>query len=357
MDTEQSPFGYKQKISLKGRLKHYFLTWLRITDQPVVKVYRGFGNDKHLTVYGHVFRRSAMPRQKYRDIDFINLLAVLRLFLVRPYPNTLVRLHVENQTVQVMSDADGCFQADIPLPAPLPPGWYAVRAQLISQTLTPETVLAEGEGQVLLPHPSQFMCISDIDDTFLVSHSATIAKRLLVLLTENAHSRIPFDGVVAHYQLLAGASNGLQASNPFFYVSSSEWNLYDYILEFSRKNGLPEGVYRLSPLKRLSQVLRTGRGKHHTKFDRIAQILETYPDRQFILLGDDSQQDPIIYESVVQQYTQQIRCVYIRQIHAKHKARTIELMALIEAKGVASCYFAHSADARQHSLKIGLIAP
>ena len=356
MDTVQSPFGYKQKISLKGRVKRYFLTLLRVTDQPAVKVYRSFGNDKCLTIYGHVFRQSPMPRQKYRDIDFINLLAVLRLFLVRPYPHTLIRLQVEDQMVQVMADADGCFQVDMPLSAPLAPGWHPVRAQLISQTLTPETVLAEGEGQVLIPHPSQFICISDIDDTFLISHSATIAKRLLVLLTENAHSRMPFDGVVAHYQLLAEANSGPQASNPFFYVSSSEWNLYDYILEFSRKNGLPEGVYRLSQLKRLSQVLKTGKGKHHTKFDRIVQILNTYPDRQFILLGDDSQQDPIIYESVVQQYSHQIRCVYIRQIQAKNNARTMELMTRIEARGVASCYFAHSADARQHSLDIGLIA-
>ncbi|GAB3792352.1 App1 family protein [Spirosoma humi] len=328
-----------------------------MTDQPVVKVYRGFGNDNSLTICGHVFRQSALPRQKYRDIDFINLLAVLRLFLVRPYPHTLVRLQIENQIVQVTADADGCFQAEIPLSAPLPPGWHAVRAQLVSQTLTPETILAEGEGQVLIPHPSRFMCISDIDDTFLISHSATIAKRLLVLLTENAHSRMPFDGVVSHYQLLAGVNRDTLAANPFFYVSSSEWNLYDYILEFSRKNGLPEGVYRLSPLKRLSQVLKTGKGKHHTKFDRIAQILQTYPDQQFVLLGDDSQQDPIIYESVVQRYTHQIRCVYIRQIHAKHKARTIELMASIEAKGVASCYFVHSADARKHSLEIGLTTP
>lgn len=357
MDTAQSPFEYKQKISLKGRVKRYFLTLLRLTDQPVVKVYRGFGNADRLIIYGHVFRLSALQRQKYRDIDFINLLAVLRLFLVRPYPHTLVRLQIENQIVQVKADADGCFQAEIPLPAPLPPGWHSVRAQLISQTLTPETILAEGEGQVLIPHPSRFMCISDIDDTFLISHSATIAKRLLVLLTENAHSRMPFDGVVAHYQLLAQANKGTQASNPFFYVSSSEWNLYDYILEFSRKNGLPDGVYRLSQLKRLSQVLKTGKGKHHTKFERIAQILETYPDRQFILLGDDSQQDPTIYETVVQRYTQQIRCVYIRQIQAKNKVRTVELMARIEAKGVASCYFAHSIDARKHSLEIGLITP
>ena len=223
--------------------------------------------------------------------------------------------------------------------------------------LTPETILAEGEGKVLIPYPTRFICISDIDDTFLISHSATIAKRLLVLLTENAHSRRPFEGVVAHYQLLANADEGLPMHNPFFYVSSSEWNLYDYILEFSKKNGLPKGVYRLSKLKRLSEVLKTGKGKHHTKFDRIVEIIETYPTRQFVLLGDDSQQDPIIYEAVVQQYPQQIRSVYIRQVHAEHKTRTEHLAAKIEAMGVACCYFAHSADARRHSVAIGLINP
>ncbi len=346
----------KQKISLKGKLIHYFLTVLRLTNQPVVKVYRGFGNDKQLTIFGHVFRRSALPRKQYRDSHLVNLLAVIRLFLVRPYPQASLRIRVGEQVVETQTDADGYFRVNLPINAPLSPGWHRVQAQLVSQTLTPETILAEGEGQVLIPDPTQLICISDIDDTFLISHSATIAKRLLVLLTENAHSRKPFDGVVAHYQLLAEANSGPTATNPFFYVSSSEWNLYDYILDFSRKNGLPDGVYLLSQLKRLAQVLKTGRGKHHTKFDRIAQIIETYPNLQFILLGDDSQQDPIIYESVVRQFPGRVRCVYIRQVHAEHKARTEGLMATIEANGVAVCYFAHSADARQHSLDIGLLA-
>lgn len=346
----------KQKISLKGKLRRYFLTLLRLTDRPVVKIYRGFGTTDQVIIFGHTFRRSALPRKKYRDVDFINMLAVIRLFLIRPYPRALVRIQVGEQVVETQTDDNGYFRVDISLNKSLPVGWHPVQAQLVSQTITPETILAEGEGQVLIPHPTQLICISDIDDTFLVSHSATIAKRLLVLLTENAHSRRPFDGVVAHYQLLAEANSGDQATNPFFYVSSSEWNLYDYILEFSRKNGLPDGIYLLSTLKRLSQVLQTGRGKHHTKFDRIRQIIETYPNQQFILLGDDSQQDPIIYESVVQHFPDRVHCVYIRQVNAKHKTRTESLMAKIETKGVFTCYFAHSADARQHSVDIGLVA-
>lgn len=343
----------KQKNGLKDRIKRFFLAKLRLSDQPVVRVYRGFGNDTQLLIDGHVFKRSALARNRYRNIDFVNLLAVLRLFLVKPYPDALVKVYFGDQVTETKADHTGYFATTLTLTKPVSPGWHRIKARLISQTITPE--MAEDEGKVLIPNPTPFICISDIDDTFLISHSSTIARRLLVLLTENAHSRTPFDGVVAHYQLLAEAGARKQAPNPFFYVSSSEWNLYTYILEFSRKNGLPDGVYRLSPLKRLTELLKTGKGKHHTKFDRIEQIIRLYPTRQFILLGDDSQQDPIIYARVVAEFPAQIRCVYIRQIYAPNKTHTEQAVATIEAAGVACCYFAHSADARRHSIAIGLV--
>ena len=355
METEPQTDS-KQNLSPKGKLIRYFLTRLRLTDQPVVKLYRGFGNDRQVTIHGHALRLSALPRQKYHKRPLVNLLAVLRLFLVRPYPQANVRIFFGAETADTQTDADGYFRLDLPLNQPLPPGWHIVRAELVSQMISPETILADGEGKILIPYPTRFSCISDIDDTFLVSHSATITKRLLVLLTENAHSRIPFEGVVAHYQLLAQANSDTGVANPFFYVSSSEWNLYDYILEFSRKNGLPDGVYLLSQLKRLSQVLQTGKTKHLTKFDRIVRILETYPTQPFVLLGDDSQQDPVIYESIVNHFGGQIRCVYIRRIRPENQAKTDELVAKIEAAGVPCCYFTHSAEARQHSIEIGLAA-
>ena len=344
----------KQKISLKDKIKRFFLAKLRLSDQPVVRLYRGFGNDTQLLIDGHVFLRSALSRNRYRNIDFVNLLAVLRLFLIKPYPHALVKVSFGGQIIETKANANGYFATTLTLREPLSPGWHRVKARVVSEMTTPELLIAEDEGKVLIPNPTPFICISDIDDTFLISHSSTIAKRLLVLLTENAHSRTPFEGVVAHYQLLAEAGASKQALNPFFYVSSSEWNLYTYILEFSQQNGLPEGVYRLSPLKRLTELLKTGGGKHHTKFDRIEQIIRLYPTRQFILLGDDSQQDPVIYARVVAQFPAQVRCVYIRQIHAPNKIRTEEIVASIEAAGVACCYFAHSADARRHSITIGL---
>jgi phosphatidate phosphatase APP1 len=335
---------------------HYVMTWLRLTNRPTVKLYRCFGNADKLIIFGHVLRRSALPRKHYRDNSLVNLLAVLRLFLVKPQPHASVRIRCVGHVVETQAEADGFFRAEILLDEPLSPGEYPVNAEFISQTLMPARILGTGTGQVYVPSPTTYGCISDIDDTFLISHSSTITKRLLVLLTENAHSREPFEGVVSHYRLLAEADSGPKKQNPFFYVSSSEWNLYDYILEFSEKNGLPEGVYLLNQIKRLSQVLQTGKSKHLSKFDRIASILETYPDMQFILLGDDSQQDPTIYETVVRHYPQQVRCVYIRQINQANHSATQELVEKIQHAGVTCCYFKHSTAARDHSLQVGLVA-
>ncbi len=346
----------KQNLSIKGKLRRYLLTQLRLTDQPTVKVYRGFGNAERVVVHGTVFRRGAFPRRKYRDGLLINLFSLIRLFVVRPYAQARVRVCCGPESVETLTDTAGYFWATLPLNKPLVPGWHPVRAELVSQTITPETILAEGSGQVLVPHPTTLACISDIDDTFLISHSAKLAKRLRVLFTRNAHSRQPFEGVVAHYQLLAKTGNGSDATdsarNAFFYVSSSEWNLYDYILDFSEKNHLPIGVYLLSPLKQFGELLKTGQGKHQTKFDRIVWILQTYPNQQFILLGDDTQEDPGIYASVVEQFAPQIRVVYIRQVHAGNQPKTRTILSRIDAMGVPCCYFAHSKDALQHTLDL-----
>lgn len=355
MTTDQPTVTSRQTQSLISKIASYFLTGLRLTDSPTVKLYRGFGNGSELTIHGSVLRRSALPRHKHRNYIWVNLLAVIRLFMVRPYPEATVRVRFGDQTACTKAATDGYFQVTLSLLQSLTPGWHPVSAELLANADTAETVLAEGRSQVLVPHSTQIACISDIDDTFLVSHSATIFKRLEVLLTENAHSRQPFEGVVAHYQLLAEANSGPNSTNAFFYVSSSEWNLYDYILDFSAKNGLPDGVYLLSQLKQFKDLLKTGQNKHSGKFTRIVRILKAFPKQQFILLGDDTQEDPTIYASVVDHFPGQIRCVYIRQVHPKNGVKTRSTLDQIEAAGVLCCYFTHSAEARQHSVDNGFV--
>jgi phosphatidate phosphatase APP1 len=274
------------------------------------------------------------------------MLALLRTFLVKPRAGAAVKLVWEGVTVEGITEKDGFFHLQWSPVAMLEPGTYEVEVSITNVESSPVTT---AKGVVIIPQPSRFGCVSDIDDTFLVSHSATVLKRLYVLFTRNSHTRKPFEGVANHYRWLSG--NG----NPFFYVSSSEWNLYDFIFEFSRFNNLPEGIYLLSQIKQLHQLLKSGQQKHATKFTRITRILKHYPNMRFVLLGDDTQEDPNIYKALTEHFSSQIIAVYLRHVRESRYEVTKQLVAEMEAKGIACCYFKHSEEAIRHSRLNGLI--
>ena len=161
--------------------------------------------------------------------------------------------------------------------------------------------------------------------------------------------------MVNHYQLLSNAGIETGKTNPFFYVSSSEWNLYDYIKDFLAENQLPDGVCLLNQIKSFSKLFSTGQNNHSGKFTRIVKIIEAYPLQKFILLGDDSQKDIDIYTSIVEHFPQNVYCVYIRRVGAPEKENVLLKQKRIEKKGIHFCYFAHSEEAISHSQNIGLI--
>jgi phosphatidate phosphatase APP1 len=342
------------RLSFWEKLRQKLLHPLRLTDQPVVKVYHGFGNDTTITVIGHVFLFSPIPRKHYSRSFLTNTFALLRLFMVTPYRNTHLKMQWNGQWIHTRSESDGFFKFEWKIDAPLGYGWHDVQVLLLGADKD-NAPIASGKGMFYIPYSNQYAFVSDIDDTFLISHSSNLRKRLFVLLTENAHSRRPFDGVVKHYQLLARAGVPHAESNPFFFVSSSEWNLYDYIRAFAIKQELPQGVYLLNQLKLFSELGKTGQNNHSTKFMRIVRILEAYPDLVFILLGDDTQEDPTIYASIVAHFPGKIRAVYLRKVRKKTKPTVLPAIEKMEEAGVACCYFAHSKEAINHSVSIGLI--
>lgn len=335
-----------------GGLVQWLLQQFRLTNTPTVKVYHGFGHNNRLTVFGHVFRLSPFPRKRYRQSFLRNTLALLRLFLVKPFAGVTVQLEWKGTTHTVQTDTDGFFRFDWQDEKLTERGWVPV----LVKAFVGHRELPQAAGRIFIPGETQYIFISDIDDTFLISHSANLRKRLYVLFTQNARSRKPFEGVVRHYHLLAqsGLANGLQ--NPFFYVSSSEWNLYEYILEFSAVNQFPRGIYLLSQLKQFSQLLKTGQNNHGTKFTRIVRILEAFPTHRVVLLGDSSQQDPYIYAALVQHFPRQIHAVYIRDVFSQTRQKVKEVAAGIEAAGVPCLFFTHSKEAILHSVRIGLIS-
>lgn len=327
-----------------------FLNRLGLTNEITIKVYHGYGHTHNLILYGHVLQLSPLHRTKYTKSILHNMLALLRLFIVKPYPFITVQLHWKEQIITTQTDSDGFFKFEWNDSTAAKAGWHTVT---VTATIAGKKVA--GTGAVYMTHPTQYGFISDIDDTFLISHSSSLIKRLRLLFTQNARSRQPFEGVVTYYQLLAQSNTTAPAPNPFFYVSSSEWNLYDFLLEFTNVHKLPQGVFLLNVLKTIGQIFKTGQNNHATKFTRIARILESYPRQQFVLLGDSSQQDPYIYASLVGHFPTQIKAVYIRNVHKKNYYKVAAVVQKIEAAHVPCCFFQHSSEAIAHAKKIGLI--
>jgi phosphatidate phosphatase APP1 len=275
------------------------------------------------------------------------------MFMVKPFVSARLQLQWDGIDYEAKTENDGFFKFEWSPSASLQAGWHPVKVNL----LQPDTGKAPVQvvGEFFIPYKYDYAFISDIDDTFLISHSSNLRKRFYVLLTKNARSRKPFEGVVNHYQLLASTGASRDTFNLFFYVSSSEWNLYDYISEFARNNKLPKGIYLLNQLKTFKQVFKTGQNNHKTKFMRISRIMEAYPHQKFILLGDDSQEDPNIYSAVVEHFPHNVHAIYLRHVVKSHHGRVTETVEKIKTKGIQCCYFTHSSEAVIHSKQISLI--
>lgn len=320
-------------------------------DKKFVKLYHGYGHTHDLLLYGHVFNRKTVSRKRYSTNVFSNILYLLRLFFVKPVAHIPVELRWQHQVLQNKTELDGFIKFEWASAQSVPAGWHPVEVQHRDGT---ETIT--GTGELFVPHRTQYGFISDIDDTIMISHSATWFKRLRILFTTNPHTREIFGGVQKHYQLLALSNTTAEAPNPFFYVSSSEWNLYDYLEDFFTYNNLPRGAFLLNHVKQWKELLKTGKTKHEGKLIRVTRILQAFPHQQFILIGDNTQRDPVIYRAIAEKYNGRIHAIYIRNVVAGKAAATRELLNQLQQQtGIYTCLFSSSDEAINHSRAIGLI--
>lgn len=317
-----------------------------------VSIYHGYGHTKNLVIYGHVLKSMPVHLVHHFSSPFLNTLQLFKMFFVKPEPREKVRLYWFGQVLETTTEDDGLFKFEWESEIQVPAGWHGVRVEHINE----ENEMVSGNtGHVYVPHITQYAFVSDIDDTVMKSYSATILKRLRELFTRNARTRMIFPSLAKHYELLAASNTTPGTPNPFFYVSSSEWNLYHYLLEVFRHNKLPDGTFLLSQIKRWFQLFKTGKTKHEAKLLRIMRILQAFPNQQFVLLGDNSQSDPVIYSEIATKYPDKIFAVYLRNIKKQQEEKTREILAVLEQKGIKSLLYDHSQEAIEHSVKIGLI--
>ncbi len=115
-----------------------------------------------------------------------------------------------------------------------------------------------------------------------------------------------------------------EEANPIFYVSHSPWNLYRYLELFLLGNNFPKGPILL----RSFSDFRKRKHEKPQKQKEVENILKTYPNLSFILIGDSGEKDADIYMEISERYPNQIAAIYLRSVN--HKKKMTRIRNLIE---------------------------
>lgn len=161
-------------------------------------------------------------------------------------------------------------------------------------------------GNIRLVAPEGLSIISDIDDTIKVS-GVTDRRSLLENTFLRDFEAVP--GMADVYREWLGDDGSLH------FVSSSPWQLYEPLAELIGESGFPPATLNLKPVRfrdeTLFDLFKKGT---ETKPAVIKSILDRYPERRFLLVGDSGEQDPEVYAELIRERPAQILKVYIRNV-------------------------------------------
>ena len=327
------------------------------TEPVVIQAYRGFGPAEDLFVWGRVLEDEGRRPVTDRDTVWQNLLASYKRFESDEIPGVRLRARYAGAEAETVTDEEGYFKLHLHPTEPLPMDrlWHDVELELLDE-VHPGQGPVRADGPVLVPPPeAAFGVISDVDDTVLQTSATSLLKMARLTFLRNAHSRLPFEGAAAFYRALQHGPAGGDHQNPFFYVSSSPWNLYDFLLDFFDLNGLPKGPFLLRDLGLDRQkFIKSGHDTH--KLTQIERVLAAFPDLPFVLIGDSGQHDPEIYRQAVEDFPGRIHTIYIRDVTPETRDAEVQQIAdEVRARGIDMVFAADSAAAAEHAADIGLI--
>jgi len=306
----------------------------RRSDPIRVQPFYGFRNGERLFLNARALR-SAEARFEKRS--FLRDVATMAgQYMSREVAGLSVELEytlADGSTAreEVVTDVEGYALFDVELAgdAPLSSEARWEKARLRWRRESGE--LGEAVAYILVPGTeTELGLISDIDDTIvetgITGSIRMIARNWKRVMRQMPSERVVVPGASEFYSALGGDpemsdidEDTVQTieprarERPVFYVSSSPWNLFSYLVTFKRSRGLPLGPVALRDWGFNRKTLGSeGHGSH--KQNAIERILATFPHMKFALLGDDTQKDLVAFGKIVAAHPDRIAAVFIRKI-------------------------------------------
>ncbi len=273
-------------------------------DKVTIVPYRGFGKNGKIYVSGHAFTGYGIKPPE-RGSVIKNFIQMTRRYSLKPMGGLKLVLNIFDNEETIHTDENGFFHTILPTQAAPGVYQYSVTNTLSGERFTSGLYLYDEESTGVL---------SDIDDTILLSYVHQKYKMLWLLVAKNALTRNPVPQIKGILNTIK-SHNSTVPPKDFFYVSNSEWNLYDFLTDFFQENDLPDGVFMLQRFKKnFRDAVFSSQKKDDHKFDSIRFILNLFSEKKFILLGDNGQRDLETYARIASLYAKRIKAVVIRDI-------------------------------------------
>ncbi|MBO6879215.1 phosphatase domain-containing protein [Winogradskyella sp.] len=331
--------------------------WLK-KDPLQIIAFQGYGTDSHFYARGRALEDESIDLEDQHIWHLI--VNTWKRFETDEIKNVDINIKLPNNKIlKGITDNDGYYKVEANLQdlkkLTNEEGWLSFELSY-SDVNIKRTIQNENRfpGEILIPSTtSQFVVASDIDDTILHTGVVSMLKWKVVYnsIFKHAKNRSPLEGAADFYHKLHRGASGENA-NPIFYVSHSPWNLYRYLELFLRQNNFPKGPILLRSLSNF--LKRKSLDEKPQKQKEILNLLKTYPDLPFILIGDSGEHDPDIYMEIAEEFPDRILAIYLRSV--KHKKKMVRVKGLIENyKTTQVLMVEKSAQAIDHARKNGFI--
>jgi len=306
-----------------------------------IDAYLGHGGPEGVVVRGRVLDNPPMIPAMEGEGAGAALRRSLGQFVTDELPGVPLRITVGDATTEVETDGEGYFHAEL-RPTALSDPWQDGEVELAGE-YRGLTEPHRTPVRIRVPGPdARYGVVSDVDDTILETGVQRVGLMLRQTFTGSALTRTPFPGAAELYQDLA------RGGNPLFYVSSSPWNLYGFLIGFLRHRDFPLGPLLLRDLI----GTREGRARKH---ERISEILDLHPHLPFVLIGDSGERDPEVYADIVRAHPGRILAVYIREVRLDPGDGRVEAVTDSWDQDVPFVLAADTDAVREHAVTLGLL--
>jgi uncharacterized protein DUF2183 len=212
----------------------------------------------------------------------------------------------EQVVVMEESGANGHFKGEVRLAADQVKKLQAAGGWVPYRAVVPDGDARQFAGRVQVLAETGFSVITDIDDTIKISE---VRKKTALLANTFIREFQAVPGMPAAFQKwqAKGAT--------FHYVSASPWQLYVPLVQFQEKNGFPAGTWHLKDFRwKDSSFWNLLASPEKTKNTAIEPLLQAFPRRKFICVGDSGEKDPEIYAELARKHPDQIVRILIRSV-------------------------------------------